>query len=78
MTTRETIVALARSISNTPLDATTTPDLFGASQIERFYLAAFAAGMEEAAKVCDDLWQNDASAYDCREAIREKAAEVMK
>lgn len=35
-------------------------------------------GMEEAAKVCDDLWQNDATAYDCREAIREKAAEVTK
>jgi hypothetical protein len=26
--------------------------------------------LEEAAKMCDELWQNDGTAYDCREAIR--------
>ena len=26
--------------------------------------------LEECAKVCDDLWQDDKTAYDCREAIR--------
>ena len=25
---------------------------------------------EACAKVCDDLWQEDGTAYDCREAIR--------
>jgi len=25
---------------------------------------------EACAKVCDDLWQEDKTAYDCREAIR--------
>ena len=26
--------------------------------------------LEEAEKLCDDLWQDDGTAYDCREAIR--------
>ena len=26
--------------------------------------------LEEAANMCDELWQNDGTAYDCREAIR--------
>jgi hypothetical protein len=31
---------------------------------------AVAAEREACAKVCDDIWQTDGSAYDCREAIR--------
>jgi hypothetical protein len=26
--------------------------------------------LDEAANMCDELWQNDGTAYDCREAIR--------
>ncbi len=29
-----------------------------------------AAEREACAKLCDDIWQTDGSAYDCREAIR--------
>ncbi len=71
MTTREEIIKLAR-------EAGLVPTLSSMPFLEAFYQAAYAAGMGEAAKVCDDLWQNDATAYDCREAIREKAAEVTK
>ncbi len=31
---------------------------------------AVEAEREACAKVCDDLWQEDKTAYDCREAIR--------
>ena len=37
------------------------------------YLAAqeaWEAAHEACAKVCDELWQDDGTAYDCREAIR--------
>ena len=36
------------------------------------YFAALvrAQTLEEAAQKCDDLWQDDGTAYDCREAIR--------
>jgi len=30
---------------------------------------------EACAKVCDDLWQEDKTAYDCREAIRARGQE---
>lgn len=37
---------------------------------ERFAALVAAAEREACAKVCDDLWQEDGTAYDCREAIR--------
>ena len=33
---QDEIIEMARQISNTPLDATSTPDLFGVKQIEAF------------------------------------------
>ncbi len=38
-------------------------------------MAAFvrADEREVCAKVCDDLWQEDGTAYDCREAIRARS-----
>ncbi len=30
---------------------------------------------EACAKVCDDLWEDDGTAYDCAEAIRARAKE---
>lgn len=44
------------------------------NQLERFaVLVAAAAKADEraaCAQVCDGLWQDDGTAYDCREAIR--------
>ncbi len=34
------------------------------------YKAGQEAEREACEKVCDDLWQEDGTAYDCREAIR--------
>jgi hypothetical protein len=39
-------------------------------EIERFAALVAAAEREACAKVCDDLWQEDKTAHDCREAIR--------
>lgn len=39
-------------------------------KLERFAALVRAAALEEAAQKCDDLWQDDGTAYDCREAIR--------
>jgi len=42
--TRDDILRMAREVSNTPLDHHATPDLFGVSQIERFFKLAYEAG----------------------------------
>ena len=39
-------------------------------ELERFAALVAAAEREACAKVCDGLWQDDGTAYDCREAIR--------
>jgi len=36
----------------------------------RFAKLVASAEREECAKMCDDLWQEDGTAYQCREAIR--------
>ena len=38
--------------------------------LERFAALVRAQTLEEAVQKCDDLWQDDGTAYDCREAIR--------
>ena len=38
--------------------------------IERFAALVASAEREACAKVCDDLWEDDGTAYDCAEAIR--------
>lgn len=45
------------------------------ASIERFAALVRAAALEEAALKCDDLWQDDGTAYDCREAILALAKE---
>ncbi len=49
MTTREEIIKLAR-------EAGLVPTLSSMPFLEAFYQAAYAAGIEEAAKVCADLY----------------------
>ena len=44
-------------------------------ELERFANLVAAAEREACAKVCDDLWQEDKTAYDCREAIRARSGE---
>ena len=44
----------------------------GIDDLERFAALVAAAEREACAKVCDDLWQEDKTAYDCREAIRSR------
>jgi hypothetical protein len=39
-------------------------------QLDAQYKLGVEAEREACAKVCDDLWQDDKTAYDCREAIR--------
>ena len=38
--------------------------------LERFAALVASAEREACAKVCDDLWEDDGTAYDCAEAIR--------
>jgi hypothetical protein len=41
-----------------------------APALERFAELVRADEREACAKVCDDLWEDDGTAYDCAEAIR--------
>tara|TARA_R110002126_G_scaffold194098_1_gene342283 strand:+ start:76 stop:324 length:249 start_codon:yes stop_codon:yes gene_type:complete len=38
--------------------------------LERFAAIVASAEREACAKVCDDLWEDDGTAYECAEAIR--------
>ena len=38
--------------------------------LEKFAALVASAEREACAKVCDDLWEDDGTAYDCAEAIR--------
>jgi hypothetical protein len=41
-----------------------------ANNIMRFAALVASAEREACAKVCDDLWEDDGTAYECAEAIR--------
>jgi hypothetical protein len=66
--TQDEIIDMARQVSNTPLDAISTPDLFGVRQIEAFAKLVAAKERELCAKVCEDGINNatdwDSSAWD--------------
>lgn len=49
------IIEMARQVSNTPLDATSTPELFGESQIVAFYKLVAAKEREGCKKVLGNL-----------------------
>ena len=60
----ERFAALVAAAERKRLEATA----WGASK--KWIVEAVAAERDACAKVCDDLWQEDGTAYDCREAIR--------
>jgi hypothetical protein len=58
MLSRDDIIRMAREVSNTPLDHHATPDLFGVSQIERFFKLAYEAGAAaERNRMIADGWR---------------------
>jgi hypothetical protein len=62
---REDIIRMAREAGGGP-----TPPDFLIPVFEAFAALVASAEREACAKVCDDLWQDDKTAFDCREAIR--------
>jgi hypothetical protein len=50
--TQDEIIEIARQVSNTPLDATSTPDLFGVYQIVKFAKLIAAEQIKECVKAC--------------------------
>lgn len=57
--TQDEIIELARTVSNTPLNSTSTPDLFGVNQIVNFAKLVAEREREECAKVCDEYAGED-------------------
>lgn len=71
--TRDEIIQMARE-AGTPYVNRHYPGVtsFGFTEdaLQRFAALVAKAEREACAKVCDDLWQDDKTAYACREAIR--------
>jgi len=67
---RDDIIRMAREAGIRPIDEFAGAWITYDEPIERFAALVAAAEREACAKVCDDLWQEDKTAYDCREAIR--------
>ena len=66
--TREDIIRMAREVEWLhEYDSTTG---FVAEAAFKFAALIASAEREACAKVCDDLWEDDGTAYDCAEAIR--------
>lgn len=65
---REDIIRMAQeaALIPPPLD---WPQKY-ADALEHFAALVASAEREACAKVCDDLWEDDGTAYDCAEAIR--------
>ena len=64
--TRDEIIEMARQVSNTPIDATSTPDLFGVNQIVKF--AKLVAQHER--EVCIDMVAMFGGSIEIEAAIR--------
>ena len=62
---REDIIRMAREAGFLPQANPAMPQL-----LERFAALVASAEREECAKVCDDLWEDDYTAFACAEAIR--------
>ena len=63
---REDIIRMAQESGFVEMPETP----YGGSKLEAFAALVASAEREACAKVCDDLWEDDGTAYDCAEAIR--------
>ena len=66
--TRDDIIRLGKQAGFTDGDFLSFTDL-----IVHFGFLVAAAEREACAQLCDDIWQDDGTAYDCREAIRARS-----
>ena len=62
---REDIIRMAREAGLWPAVTDTFP-----KELQVFAALVASAEREACAIVCDDLWEDDGTAYDCAEAIR--------
>ena len=62
---REDIIRMAQEAGFLPQANPAMPQL-----LERFAALVASAEREACAEVCDDLWEDDGTAYECAEAIR--------
>jgi hypothetical protein len=62
---REDIIRMAQEAGFLPQANPVMPQL-----LERFAALVASAEREACAEVCDDLWEDDGTAYECAEAIR--------
>jgi hypothetical protein len=66
--TRDEMIKMAREAGLASIDINDQRE--NHRKLERFAALVAAAEREACAKVCDELWQDDKTAYACREAIR--------
>jgi hypothetical protein len=69
--TRDTIIALAREAGG-HVSSFHGRWVMYTDDLERFAALVAAHEREACAKVCDDLWEDDGTAYDCAAAIRSR------
>ena len=67
------VIRMAREAGGRQVDLYFDMTVF---MLERFAALVAATEREACEKVCDDLWQEDGTAYDCREAIRARGRDA--
>ena len=71
--TREDIIRMGRQAGGADISMNGWTSWVGTGTtefLERFAALVASAEREACAKVCDDLWEDDGTAYECAEAIR--------
>jgi hypothetical protein len=70
--TQDEIIEMARQAEFfiSPIDSVLLPKLEALAKLVAQH------EREACAKLCDDLWQEDSTAYDCREAIRARGSDA--
>ena len=70
---REDIIRMAREVGGADISINGWTSWVGTQSteyLERFATLVASAEREACAIVCDDLWEDDGTAYECAEAIR--------
>jgi len=70
---REDIIRMAREVGGADISINGWTSWVGTQStefLERFAALVASAEREACANVCDDLWEDDGTAYECAEAIR--------